>query len=95
MGFIPDTKISLESYKFTFGKNKGLYLKDVVEEDPNYVIWCMENIEWFKLSPSDEDYVYSLEQRYSNTYNHGSSWANMGSFEEFYYGDHQWDYIGG
>lgn len=61
---VPD--ISIDSYIFTFGKYKGLYLSDIVEDNPEYVLWCLENIEWFKLSPSDEDKVYSEAIRLAN-----------------------------
>jgi len=27
---------------FTFGKKKGKQLEDVIEDDPNYLEWCIE-----------------------------------------------------
>lgn len=28
---------------FRFGKHKGHQLEDVIEDDPDYVRWCVEN----------------------------------------------------
>lgn len=35
--------------KFTFGKHKGKFVSDVIESDPNYVKWALDNVEWFDL----------------------------------------------
>lgn len=28
---------------FTFGKHKGNQLEDVIDDDPGYIEWCVEN----------------------------------------------------
>lgn len=33
-----------------FGKYKGYSFSDIIELQPNYIIWCLKNIEWFCLS---------------------------------------------
>lgn len=33
----------------TFGKYKGWLIKDLVEHNPQYLLWCQENISWFDL----------------------------------------------
>ncbi len=33
-----------------FGKYKGAKVKEVIKEDPHYLKWCWENIDWFKAS---------------------------------------------
>jgi len=33
--------LTLESI-FTFGKNKGKQVEDVIEDDPNYIAWLVE-----------------------------------------------------
>lgn len=35
--------------KFTFGKHKGKFVSDVIESDPQYVNWALNNVEWFNL----------------------------------------------
>ncbi len=37
-------------YVFTFGKFKGDELQDVIESDPEYISWVMENVPDFTLS---------------------------------------------
>ncbi len=43
--------------KLNFGKHKGKTIDEVLEEDPTYIRWCLENIDWFKLSEEDEKEV--------------------------------------
>jgi hypothetical protein len=35
-----------------FGKHKGKLIRDIIEEDPDYIAWCLDNIDGFVL---DED----------------------------------------
>lgn len=41
--------ITDRKYVFTFGKYKGLDLEEVLEIDPQYVLYCQEKIDWFDL----------------------------------------------
>lgn len=52
---------SLED-KLTFGKHKGETIQFVIDEDPEYLGWVLENIEWFKL---DEKAARFLENALS------------------------------
>jgi len=52
--------IDTEEYTFTFGKYKGEFFVDIIEKDPCYIQWCMESIDWFTLSPDDQDYVNAM-----------------------------------
>lgn len=36
---------------FTFGKYKGRLIKEVIEQDPSYVVWAADNVKGFNLSP--------------------------------------------
>lgn len=38
---------------FTFGKFKGLTLKEVMAKHGSYVGWCLENIPNFHIEPKD------------------------------------------
>ena len=49
-------------YIFTFGKCKGQSIEEVIDNEPSYVIWCSENIDWFDL---DTD-VYDMAEEKSN-----------------------------
>lgn len=45
--------------KFTFGKHKGKFVSDVIKNDPQYVKWALDNVEWFNL---DDDFKDKLSQ---------------------------------
>jgi hypothetical protein len=38
----------------TFGKCKGALLVVVIEDDPKYVRWCLDNIDWFRIDKEAE-----------------------------------------
>ena len=42
--------------KLTFGKYKGYTLRSVIESErnPEYLLWCLENIEWFFVDDETE-----------------------------------------
>ena len=42
---------------FDFGKNEGKKVKDVLKEDPMYIAWCLQNIDWFKID-TDATTIY-------------------------------------
>lgn len=35
--------------KLRFGKYKGRKIKDILFENPEYLVWCDETIVWFKI----------------------------------------------
>lgn len=39
---------------FTFGKYKGRSVMSVLSENPAYVEWCVNNIEWFTLGLEEQ-----------------------------------------
>ena len=41
----------------TFGKYKNRPVQDVMDTDPNYFEWCIDNIEWFNLDQEAERYM--------------------------------------
>lgn len=47
---VPEASVFRKHYTLTFGKYKGKKIEDVIEEDPKYLLWAHENIEWFQLS---------------------------------------------
>lgn len=42
--------------KLTFGKYRGYRIEDVLEVDPSYLVWAVNNVHWFRLKPN----VYEL-----------------------------------
>ena len=45
-------------HKLTFGKHKGKTIEDVLEDDPRYLRWCMENIDDFELDRAVEHLLH-------------------------------------
>jgi hypothetical protein len=35
--------------KFTFGKYKGQLVAEILQNDPEYIQWCVDNIHWFRF----------------------------------------------
>lgn len=52
--------------RFHFGKYSKPYahtLRWVIENDPEYIVWCLENVDWFELDlEADEELERSLER---------------------------------
>jgi hypothetical protein len=42
---------------FSFGKHRTHTIEDVITEDPRYVEWCRENIDWFKLDKESTEFL--------------------------------------
>lgn len=40
--------------KFTFGKYKGQYVLYIIATHIGYVMWCLENIQWFNLNEEEQ-----------------------------------------
>ena len=49
--------------RLTFGKYKDKLLRWIITHDPEYILWCQENIEWFEIDVNAEE---KLEFELSN-----------------------------
>lgn len=54
--------------KLTFGKYKGQYILLIVAEHIGYIMWCLENLKWFKLN-EDEQKFYDWQAIAIKKYN--------------------------
>lgn len=52
--FSPETQLR-------FGKYSGKELASVIELDPDYILWCLENIPWFALDSSADDLLQARQ----------------------------------
>lgn len=43
-----------EERKLTFGKYKGQEIKYIILTHIGYIMWCFENINWFKLTDEEQ-----------------------------------------
>lgn len=44
----------MSNRKFTFGKYKGHDVESVINKDPRYVKWVVDNVNYFTLSPAQK-----------------------------------------
>lgn len=42
----------------TFGRYKGEYISDIIKDDPNYLAWCIDSIDWFDVDAYLEELIY-------------------------------------
>jgi hypothetical protein len=40
---------------FTFGKYKGQTILGVIQNDPKYIQWCLDKVEFFKLNSEETE----------------------------------------
>ena len=60
--FIDEELIDPESYVFTFGQYKGIEYTDVAYDDPGYILWCVENLDWFNVDEEELIRLTSLAE---------------------------------
>ena len=67
-----DTLQCTRTYTYTllsimkFGKYKGNTLQDVIDDDPRYVQWCINELEWFKVDQEAKMYLQEALSEYGN-----------------------------
>lgn len=62
----------------TFGKYKGSKVKDVMKDEPSYLIWCQDNVEFFEL---DEDLLLQCEEAVERRKNKSRE-TNLNDFDD-------------
>lgn len=62
---------------FQFGKYKGKTVEEVTNENPEYLLWCVKNIEWFDL---DDETRKCAQKKINclreNRYQRQEAWAH-------------------
>ena len=49
-----------KEHKLGFGKHKGKTVEEILESDPTYIRWAINNIETFVMSEHDKKEVLEL-----------------------------------
>lgn len=66
--------------KLTFGKYKGQSVDEVIDNDPDYLVWAVEEIDWFELDEETEKELEDgiLNGEDTNRYDGemGTDWQN-------------------
>lgn len=52
-----------------FGKYKGFTLDLIISTDPNYIIWCVENVEWFNFDSEKYEQLCKSQVNLQEIYN--------------------------
>lgn len=76
--------ISLSS-KMYFGKYKGETIEDIIENDPQYVDWCLENVKHFSLNDEAEELLNSIERGYNEYGGYASGSSIRRNYQEVDY----------
>ena len=72
---------------FNFGKYKDEQptIRELLDRDPSYVVWCCENLDWFDV----DAYIYDLALEKEAEQNMGSGdgymWSNVDYMDGPYY----------
>lgn len=45
----------MEDRNLTFGKYKGSPIKKIILTHIGYIMWCLDNLNWFKLNDDEQD----------------------------------------
>ena len=51
--------------KLPFGKHKGYSIRQILQNDPSYLLWCSEKLERFAMSDEAWDYAVSINANFS------------------------------
>jgi hypothetical protein len=50
--------------KIKFGKHKLFTIQEVIDDDPTYIEWCLDNVKGFELDDAAMDYFNDAIDRY-------------------------------
>lgn len=51
--------------RLPFGKHKGQTIRQILQNDPSYLLWCSEKLERFAMSDEAWDYAISINANFS------------------------------
>lgn len=51
--------------QLTFGKHKGQTIRQILQSDSNYLLWCVEKLNRFAMSDEAWDYAISLNKQFA------------------------------
>ena len=60
--FEKDTKKLTKNSKLTFGKYRGKTIGSIMDHDIPYLVWCLDNVEWFynRVETYLHDEIYDI-----------------------------------
>lgn len=76
----------ITTYKLTdklpFGKHKGQTIRQVLQSDPSYILWCVEKLDRFAMSDEAWDYAVSMSEQLATMRPKPTTYDSVGIVEQ-------------
>ena len=76
----------ITTYKLTdklpFGKHKGQTIRQVLQSDPSYLLWCVETLDRFAMNAEAWDYAISMSERFATMRPKPTTYDSVGIVEQ-------------
>lgn len=76
----------ITTYKLTdklpFGKHKGQTIRQVLQSDPSYILWCVEKLDRFAMSDEAWDYAISMSEQFATMRPKPTTYDSVGIVEQ-------------
>ncbi len=76
----------ITTYKLTdklpFGKHKGQTIRQVLQSDPSYILWCVEKLDRFAMSDEAWDYAISMSEQFATVRPKPTTYDSVGIVEQ-------------
>lgn len=68
--------------KLSFGKHKGQTIRQILQSDPNYLLWCVEKLDRFAMSDEAWDYAISMNKQFAAMRPKPTTYNSIGIVEQ-------------
>lgn len=68
--------------KLSFGKHKGQTIRQVLQSDPSYLLWCVEKLDRFAMSDEAWDYAISMSEQFATMRPKPTTYDSVGIVEQ-------------
>lgn len=68
--------------KFPFGKHKGQTIRQVLQSDPSYLLWCVEKLDRFAMSDEAWDSAISISEQFATMRPKPTTYDSVGIVEQ-------------
>ena len=68
--------------KLPFGKHKGQTIRQILQSDPSYLLWCVEKLDRFAMSDEAWDYAISMSEHFAAMRPKPTTYDSVGIVEQ-------------
>lgn len=68
--------------KLPFGKHKGQTIRQILQIDSNYLLWCVEKLDRFAMSDEAWDYAISCNNQFATMRPKPTTYESVGIVEQ-------------